>query len=94
VVGSESKQVRRAKDAQGKRLFRERRTKLEPADFQANRVEIAAAAIVDWHGWEAGGQPLPCTPENARGLLAAEHILTQVEEAVHRHADFLPGAAG
>lgn len=89
VLGAYSKKVKRVREAQTKRLLSQRRTKLEPADILDNRVEVAVAAITGWEGWESGGQPLACTPENADALLRqAPWILEQVEQAIEGHARF------
>lgn len=93
VVGSESKRVRDAQRASTKRLIRGRRSKLTPEDMEQNRIAVAAAAVVDWSGWEDGDSPLPCTPDNVRRLLQVPHILEQVESAVNGHADFFANAS-
>jgi len=94
VVGSESKKYRAARDSISRKMLRGRRTRLEPADLTNNRVEMAAAAVTDWHGWEAGGKPAPCTPENVKALLmAADHILEQVESGISEHADFFANSS-
>lgn len=88
VLGSESKRYQDAKNAITKRALSQRRSKLDPADISRNRLDLACAAITDWSGWESGGKPAQCTPENVKSLLRAEHILEQVESAVMGHADF------
>lgn len=88
VVGRESKRVRAAIAANTRRLLRSKKGKMDETDLRANRVEAAVAAITDWHGWEADGIAAPCTPENVRQLLRADHLLEQVEVAIHGHADF------
>jgi hypothetical protein len=70
-------------------MLRSRSVKLEPEDLRRNRIELAAAAVVDWHGWETNGLTFLCTPENVRLLFRqAEHILEQVEAAINSHSDF------
>jgi hypothetical protein len=78
VVGSESKRIRDARD------------KLDPADLRTNRIELATAGVIAWHGIEAeDGSAIECTPANVREFLgAAEHVLTQVEDGIARHARF------
>ncbi|MBA3891943.1 MAG: hypothetical protein H0X64_15595, partial [Gemmatimonadaceae bacterium] len=88
VLGTDSKAFRHAKEVTQRKLLRTRRTKLEPADLLDNRITHAAAAIVGWHGWVSGDQPFPFTPDNAKALLRAEHILEQVEAGIAGHADF------
>lgn len=87
VLGSESKKLRQVRDGQFKRLLKHR-GKLEAKDIRENRIELAAAAVVSWSGWTANGAPFECTPGNVKALLEHEHILTQVEEGINRHADF------
>jgi hypothetical protein len=93
VVGSDSKRVRAVKDAQTRRLLRRQRTRLEPSDLRANRIEIAAAAVIAWTGWEANDKPWPCTPENVAALLEADHILVQTEEEIDRPRNFSSSSA-
>lgn len=89
VVGDESKRVRQAKDRQTKRVLRDRQREIEPGDLRTNRIELAAAGLIDWSGWESDGQPVPCTADNAKTLLgSADHLLEQAEEAIRRHARF------
>lgn len=88
VVGSESARYRAAKSDIMRRALNQRRTKLEPADIARNRVDLAVAAVIEWAGWEAGGKPAACTPDNVRSLMRAEHILEQVEAGISGHADF------
>lgn len=88
VVGSESKRYRQAKDAIQRRNLRSRASKVEPADLLRNRIELAAAAVIAWNGWEEEGKPYPCTPENVKRLFRADHIFEQVEMGIFAHADF------
>lgn len=88
IRGRESKAVKQARDAVQRRLLRDRRTTLTPEDVRKNRVQIASAAVVRWHGWTAGGNDLPFTPENLAALLQIDHLLDQVEEGVGGHSSF------
>lgn len=89
VVGNDSKAVREAERQNTQRVIRGGRTRLTPDQLHANRVNVAAAAVVGWNGWEKDGKAWPCTPENVRQLLhTVPHILRQVEEGVASHADF------
>lgn len=89
VLGSESKRVRNASIEIARRRTRPgRRYQFTPEDAMEFRIELAAAAVVDWHGWEANGEPWPCEPENVRELLGVRHILVQVETAIQNHAFF------
>jgi hypothetical protein len=90
VVGSESKRMRAAVDRQTRRVLRNQRTKMDPDALRTNRIELAAAAVVAWHGFEdEAGTDVPCTPENVTEVLgAADHVLEQVEAGVRRHASF------
>lgn len=94
VVGADSKRVKAADDAVQRRLLRRRQRRLEPQDLRDNRIAIASAAIMGWHGWESGGGEWPCVPENAKVLLTADHILVQVEEAVNQPRNFSPKSLG
>lgn len=88
VCGPDAKRVLAAVDAQTRRILKQRRAEPTPEEIRQRRIETAAAAVIDWHGWEADGRPLPCTPENARAVLSAPHVLAQVEAAVNAHASF------
>jgi hypothetical protein len=88
-VGKESKRVKLARDKQTKRMLRDRRGDVEVEDVRQNRVELAAAGLIEWTGWEANGAPWPCTPENVATLLdSADHLLEQAERLVDGHARF------
>lgn len=88
VVGSESKTYHRERQKQRRRMLKQRKTTLDVEDLDRDRLDLAAACVTGWAGWEMGGQPFPFSPENARRLLAVEHILEQVERGIDRHADF------
>ena len=88
VVGSESKRYKDARNLITKRAINLRRQKMDPADLERNRIDLAVAAIIDWSGWEIGGKVAECTPQNIRQLLRADHILEQVEAGIVGHADF------
>lgn len=90
VVGAEAKRIRDARTVQTKRVLRQQRTRLDVEDLRTNRIELAAAGVIAWHGWEDDNdQPIACTPENVKAVLAAaEHVLDQVEQGIQRHAAF------
>lgn len=94
VVGSESKRYIAERDRQTKQLIRQNRrrggnTETTPDELRANRVAMAAAAVVRWNGWESNGEPWPCEPENVKALLGSSaDILEQVEDGIERHARF------
>jgi hypothetical protein len=96
VVGAESKRAIAARFDYVRRLRDERASKdpseAERRDFsmeetQANRIENAAALVVDWSGWEDNeDRPVEPTLENIKMVLGtAEHILAQVEVGINRH---------
>lgn len=89
VRGSDSKKVKTARDANQRKLLRDRRTKMTPEELRANRTTVAAAAIARWQGWTSGDDgAFDCSPENVRAMLSVDHILEQVEEGITGHADF------
>jgi hypothetical protein len=88
VLGSDAQRVRLVKEAQTRKLLRQARKKYTPQDLRTDRIEAAAAAITAWSGWTLNGEPWPCTPENVKQFLRAEHILVQIEDAIARHAAF------
>ena len=95
LLGSESKKLRAVSDKQTRRVLRDQRTKMTPEELRANRIELATAAVIDWHGFEDdAGNPIPCTAENvAEVLAAAPHVLEQVESGVRRHASFFSASS-
>jgi len=88
VLGSEAKAYKAAKRNTTKRMLNRRRTMLEPEDIERNRINQAAAGVIEWHGWDDGKKDQPCTPENVTVTLKEDHILEQVEAAIQGHADF------
>ena len=89
VVGSESKRYKAAKRATTDRMLNKRRSKLSAVEVEKNAISQAAAAVIDWHGWEKDGNPLKCTPENVRLVLGlSDYILDQVQEGITGHTDF------
>lgn len=95
VVGSEAKSYRVARDKITRKALRSRRRDMEPEEVLQNRIDLALAGMRGWSGWDSGNEPLPFTPENARKILVAEHILTQVEELISEHAShFLASSNG
>jgi len=93
VLGSESKKYKAGKRAATKKMLRSYGSHVEPEDVERNAISLAAAAVIDWHGWEANGQPVPCTPENVKVLLSRDHILTQVQLGIDRHSSFFAKAS-
>jgi len=88
VVGSESKKIKAAKRGMTKRMLKRRRVTLDEMEVERNQIEMAAAAVIDWHGWEKGDKTLECTSENVRYVLTIDHIREQVEQGRDAHADF------
>jgi hypothetical protein len=95
VVGIESKRIRKVEDKQTRRVWRTGATDPDPDLLRKNRVELAAAAVIDWHGFEDDNdQPVPCTPENVVAVLSSSgHVLKQVEAGVRRPRALFPPAS-
>lgn len=92
VLGSESKRVKAAQMAIQRRRVKPGRRgfSFTPEEAELARIEQAAAAVIDWHGWEDGnGKPVPCIPENIKELLSIQHILVQVELGIGNHSFFI-----
>jgi hypothetical protein len=88
-TGSESKAYRHAREIIQRRTLRKQQTKLEPADILRNQVDLASAVVTGWSGWEDdNGQPAAFSRDGVRQLLQAEHILSQLQEGINRHASF------
>lgn len=88
VVGSESKKYKAAQRRITDRVLHKRRSKMKAEEVEENSILLVASAVIDWHGWEDGDQPAPCTPDNVKALLRVGHIREQVDEAIRGHADF------
>ena len=97
VLGSESKAYKAARRVQQARLFHAARSgragHKTPEESERDAEELAASAVVSWSGWEANGEPLPCTPENVKALLAIDHIFDQVNRGIQQHASFFERAS-
>lgn len=91
VVGNEATSAKKIARTQMRRAIR-RAGQAEPEDIETNRAEKAAAQVIAWFGWDDGTTDVPCTPENVKHWLRAEHILAQVEAGITRHAAFLAPA--
>ena len=87
--GSESKAYRAKQQELADRQIAEGKRTLTLEENRALQAELAASVVTGWSGWEAeDGSPLPATADNVLGLLGAEHILTQVQICIARHARF------
>lgn len=91
VLGSESARVRKATEAFQRKLSRTPGKKDNIVELM--RIERAAAAVIEWHGWLTGAEPAACTPENIRTVCRAQHILVQIEGYRDRHADFFESSS-
>ena len=89
VYGAESKAAKKAKKTEWRKLVKRTGAQVELDEYEATRIDKAAAVVAYWRGWESNGEPAECTPANVRALLRAEHILAQVEAGIARHAAFL-----
>lgn len=91
VLGSQSKARRKAEDAAAQSLARAGRSAFEPDAMRARRLNLVAACVTGWSGWEdEAGQPIPFSRENIKAVFAVDdRILTQVEAAIERHGFFL-----
>jgi hypothetical protein len=88
TVGADSKRVRASVERATDRMLNARRKKMTPADLHQNRISTAAAAVVQWTGWDDNGVEAECSTKNVEALLALPDVLRQVEEKVNEHADF------
>ncbi len=93
-TGDQSRTYRAERERIRRRALNSRKSKVDPKDVDRNRIDIAAAAVTRWSGWEGDDdQPAACTPENVKRLLKAEHILVQLEEGIASHSDFFTSAS-
>lgn len=96
-TGKESKAFVAGREAIQRRMLRQRKTKLEPADLQRNRIDQAAAPVTAWSGWTEDDEVTPAAlnTANLHSLLSVEHILEQLEESIEAHgsADFFTSSS-
>lgn len=93
IVGAESPRYKAAHNAILRKLMRLKKSENTPELIGDNRIDQAAAAVVDWSGWTSGNVAAPCTPENVKAVLKLDHILEQVEEAIRGHARFFTSSS-
>lgn len=74
IRGANSDPVRKVSEEHNRRIaaaFKANKGKadvdLDALDKQRD-AELAVASTIDWSGFEKGGKPLPCTPENVREI--------------------------
>lgn len=92
MLGRDSAKVRRVMESQQRRWARHRGP-IKPEELYANRVEIAAVALVGWGGIEDGGQPVPLSADVAKIVLSDRHYLEQAEDGIANHARFFTKAS-
>lgn len=91
VLGKYAEPVRRQMDANLRRLLKRRQARSTPEDIRDNRIAVATAAVIAWHGIEAAGVAVEFTSANVRAVLtAAPWVLEQVEAAMESGAGFTP----
>jgi hypothetical protein len=61
----------------------------ELEDHEASRIAKAAAHVGEWTAGSSTAESPPPAPWPTSALLAAKHILAQVEAGIARHAAFL-----
>lgn len=89
VAGTYSATYRRATDANRNRLFKRRSATLDGDQVYQQGLELIAACVLAWDGFESAGTPLPMTKANVVAVLdAAPWIRDQVEAAMSDHARF------
>lgn len=79
------------KAAQDKRRLKSRNPlKLDMAELRSDTLDVLAACTVAWRGVEWNGEPMECTPGNARKLYdALPWLKAEVERFVSDVAVFL-----
>jgi hypothetical protein len=91
VVGTESSRYRQAERRQQRKMFKRVRVRgadITPEDAESEAIDLAASAVIDWHGWELDGKPVPCEPKYVKQVLQIKHIFEQVQSAIQGHAAF------
>jgi hypothetical protein len=88
VAGTYSSRYRRASEAiRDKNMKRSKRP--DGQDVDANALEVQAACMIAWEGFENAGQPFPLTKQNAIAVLdQCPWIREQVDAAMFDHAAF------
>jgi hypothetical protein len=85
IVGRDSKAYRDATEAFSKKVSQMPAVQRESVDWRRGYALCGVRRLTDW---ENGDEPFPYSEENAAVLLAAEHILEQVENGIRRHGSF------
>lgn len=89
VVGSWSERVRTKGHEQTDRRWQQKAATMTSVESEAELIERAVAAVVDWRGPTANGEPWPCTPENVAAWFdAAPWTVSQVIAAAEKHKGF------
>lgn len=94
LAGDDSERVRKAqRAATNRRLAMQGRrsgNKLTAEELEADGIDVLAAATVAWTGIVLDGQPLDCTPANAKTVYARlPWIREQAETFTADRANFL-----
>lgn len=87
VAGVHSRLYRRVDEKLRRRKLRP--NKLTGEAIYDDNIERVVACTLDWAGFHAAGDPLPCTRENATMLYKqCPWVLDQVLEAMNDHSRF------
>lgn len=96
LVGTYSTIYRRAVEAQRRRQFQlmKQGADLEPEHIDHHNLEVIASCMLGWDGFNAGGESLAFSRENAMQLLQqVPWFRTQMEAAANNHARFFANAS-
>ena len=89
VAGTYSSVYRGALNRQRDRLVKLRRAKLTGDMVEEQQLELMAACVLAWDGFFIGAEPVKCTRENVKQVLATvPWIREQVDEAMGDHEGF------
>lgn len=93
IVGTESSTYRARRRAFLRRQSKRAPGPVGPEEAERYVLEELACAVIAWHGWEDGDEPLDCTTENVIEWLAWDHIYNQVHAAAHKPSGFFGGVS-
>lgn len=89
VRGTYSKTFRRLNTAHRDKLLRQRRSSLSADQLDQDDVSLYAACVTAWHGFKAGGQPIPLTKEAViRVFTRFPYVFEQVKEEANARENF------
>lgn len=100
IASYKSERVKKVQRRLANAAMREQRRNPKKAatvdEVEEKAMDIMAAAVIDWSGFERDGKPLPCTPENVRAVLTdpdMDFVAEQIDKAAEDDQAFTTASA-